>query len=80
MPKGTRIDCLAHFDNSTANPFNPDPKAEVTWGDQTWDEMMIGYIDYYEDAPAATRTTPIAATARPHRASASFGTRRAGRG
>jgi hypothetical protein len=50
MPRGTRIDCLAHFDNSTANPFNPDPKAEVVWGDQTKDEMMIGYIDYYEDA------------------------------
>ena len=61
LPRGTRIDCLAHFDNSAANPFNPDPKAEVTWGDFTWDEMMIGYIDYYEDAPEATRPTPIAA-------------------
>jgi hypothetical protein len=50
MPRGTRIDCLAHFDNSPANPFNPDPKAEVVWGDQTTDEMMIGYIDFYEDA------------------------------
>ncbi len=46
MPRGTRIDCLAHFDNSAKNPANPDPKAVVTWGDQTWDEMMIGYIDY----------------------------------
>jgi peroxiredoxin len=61
MPRGTRIDCLAHFDNSAANPFNPDPKAEVTWGDYTWDEMMIGYIDYYEDTPAASRTAPITA-------------------
>jgi peroxiredoxin len=51
MPKGTRIDCLAHFDNSSANPANPDPTKEVRWGDQTWDEMMIGYIDYYLDAP-----------------------------
>jgi peroxiredoxin len=61
MPRGTRIDCLAHFDNSAANPFNPDPKAEVTWGDYTWDEMMIGYIDYYEDAPPATGPTPVTA-------------------
>jgi peroxiredoxin len=64
MPKGTRIDCLAHFDNSAANPFNPDPKAEVTWGDYTWDEMMIGYIDYYEDARATAHSTPIAARRR----------------
>ena len=46
LPSGTRIDCLAHFDNSAENPSNPDPSAEVAWGDQTWDEMMIGYIDY----------------------------------
>jgi peroxiredoxin len=50
MPRGTRIDCLAHFDNSESNPDNPDPEKEVTWGEQTWEEMMIGYIDYYEDA------------------------------
>jgi peroxiredoxin len=46
LPRGTRIDCVAHFDNSTANPNNPDPSREVRWGDQTWDEMMIGYFDY----------------------------------
>jgi hypothetical protein len=46
MPRGTRIECRAHFDNSAQNPNNPDPQAEVRWGDQTWDEMMIGYIDY----------------------------------
>jgi peroxiredoxin len=60
MPKGTRIDCLAHFDNSAANPANPDPNRAVTWGDQTFEEMMIGYIDYVDDAPiaaAAPRTT-----------------------
>jgi peroxiredoxin len=51
MPKGTRIDCLAHFDNSANNPANPDPAKEVRWGEQTWEEMMIGYIDYVPDAP-----------------------------
>jgi hypothetical protein len=51
MPKGTRIDCLAHFDNSEGNPANPDPKRAVSWGEQTFDEMMIGYIDYVEDGP-----------------------------
>ena len=33
------------FDNSRDNPFNPDPGQYVTWGDQTWDEMMIGYFN-----------------------------------
>jgi peroxiredoxin len=55
LPKGTRIDCVAHFDNSSANPANPDPTATVHWGDQTWEEMMIGYVDYVIDAPIAPR-------------------------
>jgi thiol-disulfide isomerase/thioredoxin len=46
LPAGSRIDCLAHFDNSTGNPNNPDPTKLVRWGDQTWDEMMIGFVDY----------------------------------
>jgi hypothetical protein len=50
MPKGTRLHCVAHFDNSANNPANPDPTATVTWGDQTWEEMMIGWIEYHLDA------------------------------
>ena len=46
LPKGTRIDCVAHFDNSPNNKFNPDPAKEVHWGDQTWEEMMIGWFTY----------------------------------
>lgn len=45
LPRGTRIECTAHFDNSPNNKFNPDPTATVTWGPQTWDEMMIGWLD-----------------------------------
>ena len=33
-----------HWDNSPNNPFNPDPKAEVHWGDQSWDEMLLGVV------------------------------------
>ncbi len=44
LPKGTRIDCTAHHDNSANNKFNPDPTKPVYWGDQTWEEMMIGWI------------------------------------
>ena len=45
LPKGTRIECTAHFDNSPNNPANPDPTHEVKWGDQSWQEMMIGWFD-----------------------------------
>jgi len=43
MPKGTKLECVAHFDNSAGNKFNPDPSHDVRWGDQTWEEMMIGW-------------------------------------
>ncbi len=46
IPQGTRIDCQAHFDNSTANPANPNPSQQVDWGEQSFEEMMIGYFDY----------------------------------
>jgi peroxiredoxin len=52
MPKGTRIHCVAHFDNSAGNANNPDPTATVRWGDQTWEEMMIGWIDFAYDRKA----------------------------
>src|SRR5262249_22187170 len=55
VPKGTKVRCVAHFDNSTNNPNNPDPAKAVTWGDQTWEEMMIGWLDYayetYDNLP-----------------------------
>ncbi|HMF11077.1 MAG TPA: hypothetical protein VKE94_02195, partial [Gemmataceae bacterium] len=46
LPAGTRIECTAHFDNSADNPNNPDPAKLVRWGEQTWEEMMIGFVDY----------------------------------
>lgn len=49
LPKGTRLDCVAHFDNSRANKANPDPSKEVRWGDQTWEEMMMGFYTYTRD-------------------------------
>lgn len=48
LPAGTRIQCVAHFDNSGNNPNNPDPTKTVRWGDQTWEEMMIGFVDYVD--------------------------------
>jgi peroxiredoxin len=45
FPAGTRIHAIAHFDNSEENLNNPNPKKPVFWGDQTYEEMMIGYFD-----------------------------------
>jgi hypothetical protein len=45
LPKGTVIECEAHFDNSPNNRFNPNPAKEVHYGEQTWEEMMIGFFD-----------------------------------
>lgn len=44
LPAGTELYCVATFDNSEDNLANPDPNASVRWGDQTWDEMMIGIV------------------------------------
>jgi hypothetical protein len=46
LPKGSKLHVRAHFDNSAANRSNPDPAASVRWGDQTWEEMMIGFFTY----------------------------------
>ncbi len=45
LPQGTTLHCTAHFDNSEGNPANPDASKPVRWGDQTWEEMMIGWFD-----------------------------------
>jgi hypothetical protein len=52
LPKGTRMECTAHFDNSVNNPANPNPNVEVKWGDQSWEEMMIGWFGVVVDANA----------------------------
>jgi hypothetical protein len=50
LPKGTKIECRAHFDNSANNPDNADPTKEVLWGEQSWDEMMVGFFNLVFDA------------------------------
>ena len=44
FPRGTRIEALAHFDNSAWNPFNPDPERTVRFGQETTDEMMYLFL------------------------------------
>ena len=45
LKAGTKLRAIAWYDNSKNNPHNPDPTKTVTWGDQTSDEMMVGFFD-----------------------------------
>jgi hypothetical protein len=45
LKAGTELQAVAWFDNSKNNPHNPDPTVAVRWGDQTYDEMMVGFFD-----------------------------------
>ena len=51
VPKGTRVHAVAHWDNSSANPANPDPAKKVNFGLQTWEEMMVGFVAYVWERP-----------------------------
>jgi hypothetical protein len=44
--KGDQLKVTAWYDNSPNNPFNPDASKEVCWGDQSWDEMLFGFLDF----------------------------------
>jgi hypothetical protein len=45
LKAGTELQAVAWYDNSRGNPHNPDPEAAVRWGEQTYDEMMVGFFD-----------------------------------
>jgi hypothetical protein len=49
LTKGMRLQCWGTFDNSANNPRNPDPSVDVTYGQQSWEEMMIGFFDVAVD-------------------------------
>jgi hypothetical protein len=57
VPKGTRLEAKARYDNSAANKWNPDPKIAVRWGPQTWEEMQYSGITYSVDEPRREQTT-----------------------
>ena len=56
LPRGAKLTITAHWDNSADNPNNIFPLTDVHWGDQTWEEMFIGYADYVTPLPAARDT------------------------
>jgi hypothetical protein len=55
LPKGTKLECTEHFDNSKNNPENPDPGKTVIWGQQSFDEMMVCMFNVTFDAKITTR-------------------------
>ena len=58
MPAGSTLEAVFTYDNSANNRHNPDPSAEVRWGDQTWEEMMLGYYGTIEVAAEETTNQP----------------------
>ena len=61
IPAGTTIECTGTFDNSPNNPHNPDPTATVRFGEQSWEEMMLGFYDVVIPADMSLREffTPL---------------------
>jgi Copper type II ascorbate-dependent monooxygenase, C-terminal domain len=57
LPKGTKLEVTAWYDNSPNNPYNPDPTKEVHWGEQTWEEMMLGYYSVVATDPSKPSQT-----------------------
>ena len=51
VPKGSKLRVDAHYDNSANNKYNPNPNRDVYYGEQTWEEMMIGYVGVLVDDP-----------------------------
>jgi hypothetical protein len=62
LPKGSKIECTEHFDNSKNNPENPDPSKTVIWGQQSFDEMMVCMFNVVFDAKITTRQMLAPAT------------------
>ncbi len=55
LPKGTELRATAWYDNSPNNKYNPDPKSQVHWGDQSWEEMLAGFVDFVIPVNASPR-------------------------
>jgi len=73
LPKGTVLEVTGHYDNSVNNPFNPDATLDVHYGEQTWEEMLNGFMEVAIEpttdtpellGPGAGPFLPMNATAR----------------
>jgi uncharacterized protein DUF3471/copper type II ascorbate-dependent monooxygenase-like protein len=55
LPKGSRLIVTGYFDNSAKNKFNPDPTKDVRYGEPTYDEMMLGFMDFVAEMPTVAQ-------------------------
>jgi hypothetical protein len=55
LQPGTKVKATAWWDNSANNPANPDPSKEVKWGEQSWEEMLVGFFDVAVDPKITNR-------------------------
>lgn len=62
VPAGSKIEATAWYDNSANNKYNPDPSKTVKWGDQTFEEMMIGFFNYKVPADRPEPVIPAKTT------------------
>jgi hypothetical protein len=58
LPAGARIMVTSYFDNSAKNKFNPDPTKDVRYGEPTYDEMMLGFMDFVTENPPIAQVDP----------------------
>jgi len=65
LPKGTVIECSAWYDNSPNNPSNPDPEKTIRWGDQSWDEMNVGFLEVAFDASNSAEVAVLSSNSMP---------------
>jgi hypothetical protein len=62
IPAGSKIEATAWYDNSANNKWNPDPSKTIHWGDQSFDEMMIGFFNYKVPVDRPAPPEPARAT------------------
>ncbi len=46
VPAGTKIQAIGAFDNSSQNEYNPDAESKIMWGEQSWQEMFMGFYSW----------------------------------
>jgi hypothetical protein len=59
VPAGTKIVHSTVYDNSSQNPANPDPNRTVPWGEQSFDEMLYGVVQFRELTPVAADAVKV---------------------
>jgi len=65
LKKGAVLSCTAWFDKSTNNCFKPDPTKTITWGDQSWEEMNVGFMEIAIPATRDPDIVKLSGTTRP---------------